>query len=181
MMTTAILALSVFAADVATSPDGAPGHDSSAVRARLDSSGPWCHGRLRIELTLENLTRRPIWIGLGHPTTGPLEWTPYSYGYPGGGGGAGGSVDTDVPTVLSFLRSDSSTRLDPGASLSWLLRLGRQSLRAGPATVSIWGPVLGTKDLAGSHVTVYDVRAELSVTLRRSGRCYIAILTAPNK
>jgi hypothetical protein len=176
MMTAAILALSVVAADAATSPDGAPRHDSSALRAHLDSSGPWCQGRLRIELTLENLTGRPIWIGLGHPSAGPLEWTPYMYSYPGGGVGVGGSGDTDVPTVLSFLRSDFRTRLDPGASVSWLLRLGRQSLRAGPATVSIWGPVLGTEDLADSHFTVYDVRAELSVTLRRSGRCYVARL-----
>jgi hypothetical protein len=86
----------------------------------------------------------------------------------------GGTLDTDVPTVLSFLRSDLSTRLDPGASVSWALRLGRQPLRAGPATVSIWGPVVGTQDLVDSHFTVYDVRAALSVTLRRSGRCYLA-------
>ena len=172
MTTLVIVVLSLVAAEAATAPDRTPRHESSGLRARVDAVGPWCRGRPRFDLTLENVTGRPIWIALGESSRRPIEWTEYSYSYGRTGGGERAIGDTDVPTVLSFLRGGLGVRLAPGASASWQLQVAPQAMQAGRVAFTIYGPVLGTANLDESRFTVYDFRADLSVALSRSGRCY---------
>ena len=94
----------------------------------------------------------------------------FSYWDEQGGQVGGGNDDGDF---LAFLRSDESTRLDPGRSKSWLLQLDPQKLHRGRATLGISGPVYGTSNLGQDHIASYEFQAEISVNLKKVNRCYV--------
>jgi hypothetical protein len=146
--------------------------DKFALKAHIKAVGPWCRGRPRVRLRLENTSQATLWLDLERSPKEPIEWIDYSYWDEEGGGTVrGGVTDGDF---LGFLRSGKSAKLPPppGESGNWVLELGPQRLRAGQATVGIRGPVLGATDRDGNQATFYEFEAEISVKLRRSGRCY---------
>jgi hypothetical protein len=165
---TAILVL-ILALDAVTSPAGKLRLDSTPLRSEIKPIAPWCGGHPRVQLSLTNTTETTIWVALERSASRETPWEHYSYFDNHGGDAVGGVADGDT---LSFLRSGRATRLDPGASAKWILRLGSEELHPGRAELSVRGPVEGTTKRDDSHVTLYDFDAKVSVILSRSGRCY---------
>jgi hypothetical protein len=93
----------------------------------------------------------------------------FSYWDEQGGGVGGGNKDGNF---LAFLRSEQSTRVEPGSSESWLLELDSQNLHQGRANLGIRGPVYGTTNLDLNHITTYEFETKISVKLRKVDRCF---------
>lgn len=180
MMTAAVLLMSLVATDTSDPPAGEARSDASSLRAGVRPVGRWCHERVRVQLSLKNVSQRPIWIALEPPSKEPIEWMHYSFFYDdlgGGGVGAGGVADGVDP--LSFLRNGEGTRLEPGASARWLLQLDLERVRVGRVELTIEGPVEGTTDLTGSGITLYEFEAKVALAVRRAGRCFAARHAGP--
>lgn len=170
MLTLTLLLASLLALDATTAPKGRLRTDASALKADIKVVSPWCRGRPRVQLKLENTSQTTIWLALEHSPKQPIEWIHYWYlDDRGGGEGSGGAEDGDF---LQFLRSGESTKLDPGKSGTWLLELGPMKLHAGEARVGVRGPVFGSTSLDEDRITLYEFRAEISVKLKKMGRCY---------
>jgi hypothetical protein len=180
MVAAAVLLLSLVVAAAADLPGPTLGSDGSALRARVTPVGPWCHGDPRLQLSLENVSEKPIWIALEHPSKVPIGGFDFAYfddeGLVGMRTGRGGGDGGDL---LSFLRSGQSTRLDPGASAKWLLQVGPVSLHVGRAELTVDGPIAWITNLEGSDLKVYAFEAKVALRVRRAGRCYAARLAGP--
>ena len=164
---------SLLALDVAAEPIGQPGSGASSLRATVKVVSPWCRGRPRVRLTLRNVSEKTVWLALERSSKRSIEWMHFSYWDEQGGQVGGGNEDGDF---LALLRSDKSTRLDPGSSKSWLLELDPQELRRGRATLGISGPVYGTSNLDQDHIASYEFQGrdlrepqEGKPVLRRQG------------
>ena len=170
MVTITLFLASFFALDAGTTSHAKVRTDESALKASIKVVDPWCHGRPRVRLKLKNVSQKTVWLDLERSSKQPIDWMHYSYfEEQGGGESSGGNEDGDF---LGFLRSGESARLDPGESGTWVLELGPLKLHAGQATLTIDGPVVGTTNLDDDHTTEYDFHAEISVKLKRTGRCY---------
>jgi len=169
-MTTFMLVLASFLAlDATAEPIVPTGSDASSLKATVKVVSPWCRGRPRVRLTLKNISEKTVWLALERSSKRSIEWMHFSYWDEKGGQVSGGNEDGDV---LAFLRSDESTRLDPGISKSWLLALAPQKVHQGRVTVGISGPVYGTSNLDHDHIAAYEFQAEITVMLNKADRCY---------
>ena len=121
-------------------------------------------------MTFKNLADSTIWLGLPKPSLGPIGWMSYSYsrgllGEVGDGIGCGGDP-------LAYIRSSEATKLLPGKSLTWRVRVGPISLRAGAAEIEVWARTERTQDLSSDSLQKIELRAAIPIVLSRDDACF---------
>jgi hypothetical protein len=175
MTAAGLLLVSFMVADAATPPADTTRADASGLRESFSIVGPWCTGRARVALVLQNTTKSPLRLALESPSQGPIEWAQWFYGDGERLAGVSGIGDGGDP--LSYLRSGQGTRLDPGTSASWLVEFGPVPLKPGKGTLTIEVPLVWILNLGHSPAmvddfTVENFRETMVVTVRRAGQCF---------
>jgi hypothetical protein len=146
-------------------------HQGDLVTTLLPE-GRWCGGRAQFRMTVTNLADSTIWLGLAKPSLGSIDWISYFYSPKGlvgsevrDGTGCGGDP-------LAFIRSSDATKLLPGKSRTWRVRVGPLSLRAGPADIEVWARINRTQDLSSDSLQEIELRAAIPIVLSRDDACF---------
>jgi hypothetical protein len=152
----------------------------NALAVTLLPDGRWCGRQVQFRMTVRNVADSTVWLSLPQPSLGPIAWMSYSFdwvqsstegdiliGETAVGIGCGGDR-------LAFIRSSEATKLLPGKSLTWKVRLTPRSLRSGAVDIKVWAEIDTTRNLRSDILEEFELGATIPLVLIRDAGCFEA-------
>ena len=171
MIVTSHFLLALLAIDgLSTSTDAKTTQDPRGIVATLEVEPRWCERRADLQMTVTNLADSTMWLSLPRPSLGPITWMSYSLS-----GDQLGEIHDGIScggNRLAFIRSSKATKLLPGKSATWKVRLEPRSLRPGAVDIVVWARIDTTRNLGAKSLREVELRAAIPVVLTHDDGCF---------
>jgi len=171
MIVTSHFLLALLAIDgLSTSTDTKTIRDPRGIVATFEVEPRWCERRADLQMTVTNLADSTTWLSLPRPSLGPITWMSYSLS-----GDKLGEIHDGIScggNRLAFIRSSKATKLLPGKSATWTVRLEPHSLRPGTVDIEVWTRIDTTRNLGSKKLHEVQLRAVIPVVLSRLDGCF---------